>query len=305
MRTADVGTRGSRRARPALPILAAVLALLVVPALVRLTAHGPGGADGADDADADADDAAWAPLVPGTAWQWQIDGEPIDETVLDGVPAPTMYDVDMESTDAATIERLHARGSVVVCYLETGGWESYRSDADAYPDEVLGNPVAGYPEERWVDIRRLDVLTPIIAARLDAAAAKGCDGIEPDLDDSYTQDTGFPLTRADQIAFNTAMVELAHARGMSMGLKNGPGIAAEMASIADWALTESCHLHDECGGYAAFVEQGKAVFSVEFAAEGMTAEAFCPAAVAAGFDGLLKESSETLHAWPWEPCPRP
>ena len=36
----------------------------------------------------------------------------------------------------------------------------------------------------------------------------------------------------------------------------------------------------------------------------MTVDAFCPAATAAGFDGLLKESSETLHAWPWEPCPR-
>ena len=213
-----------------------------------------------------------------------------------------MFDVDMEATDAATIARLQADGIYVVCYLETGGWETYREDAPAYPESILGNAVDGYPEERWVDIRQIDVLTPIIGARLDAAAAKGCDGIEPDLDDSYTADTGFPLTMADQIAFNTAMIELAHSRGMSMGLKNGPGIAEEMASVADWALNESCNLYDECGGYAAFVAAGKAVFQVEFSAEGMSVEDFCPADDAAGFDGILKESSETLHALPRVAC---
>lgn len=247
---------------------------------------------------------AWEPLVPGTSWQWQIDGEPIDTTVLDAVDNPRkMFDVDMESTDAATIARLHDKGIVVVCYLETGGWESYRADAGAYPASVLGNAVDGYPEERWVDIRQIDVLAPIIAARLDDAAAKGCDGIEPDLDDSYTANTGFPITMADQIAFNTATIELAHDRGMSMGLKNGPDIAEQMAPIADWALTESCNLYDECAGYAAFVALGKAVFDAEYTAEGMTLDDFCPADAAAGFDGLLKESSETLHAYPWAACP--
>jgi hypothetical protein len=247
--------------------------------------------------------AVWQPLVPGTSWQWQIDGEAIDETVLDGVDNPRkMYDVDMEATDAATIARLQAKGIYVVCYLETGGWESYREDAGAYPESVLGNAVDGYPEERWVDIRQIDVLAPIIAARLDAAAAKGCNGIEPDLDDSYTADTGFPLTQADQITFDTAMIELAHARGMSMGLKNGPEIAEEMAPVADWALSESCNLYDECGEYAAFVAAGKAVFQVEYSAEGMAVADFCPADNAAGFDGILKESSETLHALPRAAC---
>lgn len=50
--------------------------------------------------------ATWKPLVPGTSWQWQIDGNRINETVLDGVNNPRkMFDVDMELTDAGTIQR--------------------------------------------------------------------------------------------------------------------------------------------------------------------------------------------------------
>ena len=62
-----------------------------------------------------------SPLTPGTSWQWQIDGSTIDETVLDGVSNPKkMFDIDMFTTDAGTIQRLHAKGIYVVCYVETG-----------------------------------------------------------------------------------------------------------------------------------------------------------------------------------------
>ena len=133
----------------------------------------------------------------------------------------------------------------MVCYMETGGWEEFRPDASSYPAAVLGNPLSGYPDERLVDIRRLDVLLPIMTARLDLARGKGCDGIEPDLDDTYTYNTGFPLTMQHQLAFNRAVADLAHERGMSIGLKNGasPGgvFEAAMAQFADWALNEECH----------------------------------------------------------------
>ena len=113
-------------------------------------------------------------LTPGTSWQWQIDGGPIDETVLDAVAnTKKMYDIDMFTSDASTIQRLHAKGITVVCYLETGGWESFRPDANSYPAAVLGNPLSGYPDERLVDIRRLDVLLPIMTARLDLARQQG------------------------------------------------------------------------------------------------------------------------------------
>ena len=246
-------------------------------------------------------------LTPGTSWQWQIDGGPIDETVLDAVGNPKkMYDIDMFASDASTIRRLHAKGIAVVCYMETGGWESFRPDANSYPAALLGNPLSGYPDERLVDIRRLDVLLPIMAARLDLARGKGCDGIEPDLDDTYTYDSGFPLTMQDQLVFNKAVADLAHERGMSIGLKNGasPGgvFEAAMAEFADWALNEECNRYSECGGYQAFIARNKAVFQVEYTASGTTPADVCPADNAANYDGILKRSSETLAALPRIAC---
>jgi hypothetical protein len=246
-------------------------------------------------------------LSPGTSWQWQIDGGPINETVLDSVANPKkMYDIDMFTSDAATIQRLHSKGITVACYMETGGWENYRPDAGSYPAVVLGKSLSGYPDERLVDIRRLDVLMPIISARLDMARSKGCDGIEPDLDDTYTYNTGFPLTMQDQLSFNKAVADLAHQRGMSIGLKNGasPGgvFEAAVAHFADWALNEECNQFDECGGYRAFIAQNKAVFQVEYIGSGATPAAVCPPDNAANFDGILKLSSETLAALPRIAC---
>ncbi|WP_175844910.1 endo alpha-1,4 polygalactosaminidase [Burkholderia arboris] len=249
--------------------------------------------------------AAWKPLVPGTSWQWQIDGNTINETVLDRVNNPRkMFDVDMEQTDAATIQRLKAKGITVVCYMETGGREDGRSDANRFPDSVLGNPVEGYEDhERWLDIRQTTILMPLMLARLDRAKKKGCDGIEPDLDDSYRQETGFPLTRDDQLRYNTALIAAAHDRGMSMGLKNGSGIATAMAKVADWALNEQCNRFHECDGYASFIALNKAVFNVEYTRpDGMTLADFCPADNRANFDGILKWSSDTLAALPRAAC---
>jgi hypothetical protein len=246
-------------------------------------------------------------LTPGTSWQWQIDGGAIDETVLDSVTNPKkMYDIDMFATDSATIQRLHAKGIYVVCYVETGSWENYRPDAGAYPAGVLGNTLAGFPNERLVDSRQISVLQPIIAARFDIARAKGCDGIEPDLDDTYNgYNSGFPLTMQHQLAFNKAVADLAHARGMSIGLKNGAsgGVFEQaMVQFTDWALNEECNQFGECGGYNVYIAANKAVFQVEYSASGTTTAQFCPADNAADFDGILKLSSASLGALPRTAC---
>ena len=251
----------------------------------------------------------WIALTPGTSWQWQIDGETIDESILDDVANPKkMFDVDLFATDAATISRLQTKGIVVVCYMETGGWESYRPDAASYPEAVLGEQVDGYPDERFVDIRQLDVLMPILRSRLDLAASKGCDGIEPDLDDTYaSDDTGFPLSQADQLVFNRAVADAAHQRGMSIGLKNGAtadgSFERAMVEFTDWALNEECNVYDECAGYAVYIAAGKAVFQVEYTKpNGTGLDDFCPADNAADFDGILKESSDSLGALPRTAC---
>ena len=47
---------------------------------------------------------------------------------------------------------LHQRGIRVICYLSAGTWEPYRPDSASFSQELMGGPVAGWPDERWLDI---------------------------------------------------------------------------------------------------------------------------------------------------------
>ena len=37
-----------------------------------------------------------------------------------------------------------------------------------------------FPDEKWLDLRRLDLVAPIMLERLDIMKAKGCDAVEWD-----------------------------------------------------------------------------------------------------------------------------
>jgi hypothetical protein len=229
--------------------------------------------------------AAWWTPGPGTTWQWQLRGR------VDRSHDVEMYDVDLFDTARRTIDALHSDDRVVVCYFSAGAWESWRPDAGEFPAEVLGRS-NGWPGERWLDVRRLDVLAPIMEARLDRAARKGCDGVEPDNVDGYQNRTGFPLTAADQEAFNRWLADAAHARGLSIGLKNDLDQVADLVEVFDWALNEQCFQFDECGLLLPFVDEGKAVFGVEYS---LPRSAFCDEADALGLSWLRKRQS--LGAW--------
>jgi hypothetical protein len=223
--------------------------------------------------------SVWRP-APRTTWQWQLTGSPID-TSLD----VQMYDLDLFDTDAAFVSALHAQGRKAICYMSAGTWENWRSDASSFPASVKGQG-NGWPGEKWLDIRNLDVLGPIMEARLDACKAKGFDGVEPDNVDGYANSTGFPLTGADQIAFNTFFANAAHARGLSVGLKNDLDQVRALEPLFDWALNEECFRYNECVALTPFVQAGKAVFHVEYSRE---PAAFCPATTALGFSSMKKK----------------
>jgi endo-alpha-1,4-polygalactosaminidase (GH114 family) len=227
----------------------------------------------------------WRP-GPGTSWQWQLTGS-IDTSV-----AADMYDIDLFDAPAATVRELHERGRHVVCYLDAGTYEPDRPDADAYPQAVLGAEVEGWPGERWLDIRRLDVLGPIIERRLDDCRAKGFDGVEPDNVDAYANDSGFPLGADDQLAFNRFLATAAHRRGLSVGLKNDLDQVAALEPRFDWALDEQCFQYAECEALRPFADAGKAVFIAEYELE---PSAFCAAARAAGYSAIRKRLD--LDAW--------
>ncbi|MFJ4875711.1 endo alpha-1,4 polygalactosaminidase [Streptomyces sp. NPDC088745] len=230
----------------------------------------------------------WQPR-PGTPWQWQLSGE-LDLTV--DVP---VYDVDGHTTSADQVAALHEEGRKVICYLSTGAWEDFRPDAARFPAEVLGEG-NGWEGERWLDIRRTDVLEPLMAARVDMCRAKGFDAVEPDNMDGYDNRTGFPLTADDQLRYNRLIARLAHERGLSVGLKNDLDQIPELLGDFDFAVNEQCAEFEECALLTPFIEAGKAVFHVEY--ELPTAR-FCPEARKLGLSSMLKEYE--LGAWR-RPC---
>ena len=219
----------------------------------------------------------WAPK-PGDRWQWQLSGS-LDLDV--DVP---IYDVDFETTSVAEVAALTDKDRKVICYLSAGSWEEFRGDADGFPQEALGKEMDGWPDERWLDIRRLDQLLPIMAARMDTCRAKGFDAVEPDNVDGYQNDSGFPLTPEDQLAYNGAVAGLAHERGLSVGLKNDLDQIPQLVDSFDFAVNEECVRYGECDRYAPFVQAGKAVLHVEY--EG--ALDFCAESARLGLSSMLK-----------------
>jgi hypothetical protein len=227
----------------------------------------------------------WQPTV-GQSWQWQLSGA-LDLTVAAGV-----YDVDAVTTSAATVAALHKAGRKAVCYINVGAREDWRADASRFPAAVIGADLDGWSGERWLDIRRWDVLQPILADRFAACRQKGFDGVEPDNVDGYDNDSGFPLTAADQLTFNRRIADLAHGLGLAVALKNDLDQVAVLAPAFDFAVNEECVAYAECGALKPFIAAGKPVFHVEY---DLSTAAFCPTAKKLGFSSMRKRLS--LNAW--------
>ena len=232
----------------------------------------------------------WQPKL-NTSWQWQLTSLPIDQS-LD----VDMYDIDLFDNDGATVASLQAEGRKVICYMNAGGWENWRPDAERFASELIGVNLDDWEGEKWLDIRRIDILGPIMEARMDMCRAKGFDGIEPDNVDGFLNHTGFPLTYEDQLRYNIWLAERAHERGLSIGLKNDMEQIPDLLPYFDWALNEQCFEYDECETLTPFIDAGKAVFNVEYVLE---PDDFCGRASALGFNSMRKHFD--LDAWR-DPC---
>jgi len=198
-----------------------------------------------------------APLPPLTTWYWQLQG-----TVTQTYPAK-VYDIDMEDNSSGLIANLKAKGHTVVCYFSAGTWENWRSDASQFPAAVRGKAVSGWAGENWLDTRS-QVVRDLMAKRMDVAKAKGCDGLEPDNVDGYSNSPGFPLSMTTQIDYNKFLAAAAHQRGMVVALKNATDLVSALAPSFDFAIVEECFKYRECSQYSPFVTQGKAVLAAEY-----------------------------------------
>ncbi len=186
----------------------------------------------------------------------------------DVVPYITVYDLDGELTSAETVAQLHALDPnvKVICYFDAGVYEAYRSDADRFPATVIGNMDDGWEDSYWLDIRQTDILLPIMRDRIEHwCKDKGFDAIEPDETEVWSNNSGFPITKEQNNAYNIQMASLAHSFGLSVGLKGNTTETPELCQYFDWTLNEQCWEFEECEYLKdSFLANGKAVFNIEY-----------------------------------------
>src|ERR1700753_1508625 len=233
----------------------------------------------------------WHPQPQTGAWQWQLQGK------FQLTPGADVYDIDAFESTVGDVRAIHRDRAKAICYVDVGSWEEYRPDAGQFPESVLGNEYEGYPEERWLDIAHFHKFAAIMEKRFDLCAKKRFDAVEPDNIAGWENDTGFPLTAAEQLRYNRWIAAQVHRRGMAVALKNDPRQARQLVGDFDFAIVEECFQYHECGYYKPFVEAGKAVFEAEYE---LPTSAFCPQAEALDFAAIRKNVE--LFSAPWEAC---
>jgi hypothetical protein len=232
----------------------------------------------------DAQDVAgpdrWVPRAS-DSWQWQLEGD------LNTTYDVDVYDIDLFDAPAETIRAIQSNGAHVICYFSAGSWEEWRDDAGDIDASAIGRTLDGWEDERWLDITHPSV-SAVMAARLDLAVEKGCDGVEPDNVSGHGNDTGFDLGRTDQITYNRWLAEQAHRRELSIGLKNSLDLVADLVDDFDFSINEECWEYDECAQLVPFVAAGKAVFNAEYAERFVDhPDSVCDRAIDKGFRTLI------------------
>jgi len=199
----------------------------------------------------------WQPAV-GSHWQIEID-HPLTNTALN-VP---VYIIDLFDNSATTIASLHRLGRKVICYFSAGTYEDWRPDASSFRSTDFGNSLDDWPGERWLNTKSTNVRN-VMSARLSLAASKGCDGVDPDNIDGYDNDNGLGLTTDNAVNYVTFLANAAHARGLSIGLKNAGDLVPDTVGLMQWAVNEECAEYDECDTFQDFIRAGKPVFHIEY-----------------------------------------
>lgn len=219
--------------------------------------------------------------------------------------SPTVYDIDGIDNPASTVAALHRRGDKVTCYIEVGAAGNYYSAAQerigvTYYAQLeaardLGDKVPGYPE-RYLNINAASTVGIIKLMIRRQCAAKGFDAVEPDIDDSYTDRTGFRITEKEDEEFDIRLGAYAHSLGLAWGQKNGdndPSFSKALEPTADFLLDEECNFYRTCRIVTPpYVKAGKLVLNAEYTNDWGSDPArdlrkFCTADIAAGIDGTL------------------
>ncbi|SHO56539.1 endo alpha-1,4 polygalactosaminidase [Vibrio quintilis] len=257
-----------------------------------------------DDTQQPSQAAYWTP-APGTSWHIQLQN--LDQISIDA--DVQIYEVDLfdgAQGSNSVINQLKQQNKQVVCYFSAGTKEDWRDDAAQLTDEALipDGELQDWPGETWLNISDQTILEqviqPVMEARLDLASDAGCDGVDPDNVDAYTNtdETHGLISYADQLAYNIWLAQEAHKRDLSVGLKNDLNQLDTLVTHFDFAVNEQCFAYNECSVYEnTFLSAGKAVFNLEYYQDGSEGEissteflnSACPYFRQAGITGVWKQ----------------
>lgn len=244
---------------------------------------GPSGVSGSSGAAGS--QMAEKPYVPpaGVLWQAKLSG------AVDIAEDAELFYLDVSLQDPDDLQALHAQERHYLCYLSAGSLENFRDDADEFPDAVIGRPLANFPEERWLDVRA-PVVRELMALRIQALAAAGCDGVPPSSLAVHAADTGFELTVEDALDYARWFAERIHAAGMSAGLTAPAALTGQLWPTFDFGLAIDCLEGTQCAEFAVFDAASKPVLHIELGDEGSAAR-ICNEAESLGFVPLVTSPS--------------
>lgn len=233
--------------------------------------------------------------APGASWDWQL------STPTGFAVRVRILDTDPDLITAARIARLKRRGVYPVCYVSIGTWENWREDKAAFPPAVLGKTYGAWPDERFLDIRRLDILLPLMRARFARCGRMGFAAVEADNMDVHDNDSGFPITRADTLRYVSALARMAHRMGLAMAQKNVPDLSGQLVHVLDFAITESCIRDGWCAKMAPWRKAGRPILDAEYVERPLNLKRACRDAARFGLSLIVK--TRDLTRWR-KSCPR-
>ncbi|TID27408.1 glycoside hydrolase superfamily [Venturia nashicola] len=244
--------------------------------------------------------AAAVPASSGTLWQppvkasWQIIlNHVLDVNALSTSVAPDVdvFDIDLFDNPKETFDALKRLGKKSICYFSAGSFEPGRPDSGDFVASDKGSGLDGWPGEYWLNLKSANVRS-IMTKRIELAASKGCDAIDPDNVDAYGNSNGLGMTKSDSIDFIKFLSATAASHGMSTGLKNGGDIAESVLDHVHFAVNEQCAQYNECDVFNCMINAGKPVFHIEYPDEvgDLSRETLCAAGtMGPSFSTVLKK----------------
>jgi len=241
-------------------------------------------------------EARWKP-TPGMTWNYVLGAK-----VNIAIEKAQVLDIDYQ-TPAARINEYHRAGKKIICYFSGGTIEKNRNDYRQYTavSGLVRNTYGDWPNEKWLDFRK-EGIKPLIRNRMRQAINNRCDAIEVDNLDGYqipdvTENWSNPLTKSDTIKFARWLGATAHEMGISIGLKNVPGILPYVSNYFDFAINESCvRYRNECALYKNFVRSGKPVFGITYGSFSHNLQRMCTELNGVGISMIVKANQDLVQA---------